>query len=432
MVNAIVFINESNYFMTEFKGFNDYKRFAYGLLVPFLLPVEKDGVKGYVMELPFIMSNERKNMVSYHLLNYIKIKPAFNRILNFFDRLEEGKCFYIFFEESSQDFYETCKETLKFYNVKFDHEFVKVQMNNYIVNNKILERILTENQKYYDLEYHSYFKKIYLGEKDKKKRICRFCGRTMADKISFIKDAHAIPAFMGNSKIFQNEECDECNAYFGETIEKDIDNYSKLFRVINGIKGRSGVPEVETSDKMVFYSDVEDVFVGPVVLSKNPNEKIEEGIDIKSDSKFIPTNVYRMFCKMFLSVINSENLCFFKETIDWVRYNISFLEKLPIAAICYLKNSKIIENPEIVTYIEKVTESIAPYAFMEFRFGNMVYVIQIPSQGNKDRLFYTIGSFDEFLKTIEQFKHVQFQYTDFSSNNFTTFKMKVYSINFNA
>ncbi|MEG2291265.1 MAG: HNH endonuclease [Clostridium sp.] len=425
MVNKITFINEEKYFITEFQNFNEYEFFCLKIIEPFLIPMENDGLKGYGMELPFIMNETGMKKVREHLGNYTSRDVKFNKILSFFNNIEYNKCFYIFVEEVTQELCETCKESLKFYNIKYDHDFVHLQMQGYLEFNDISHKITEQILKEYELVYHSYIKKIFLGEKDKKKRICRFCGKTMEEGVTYINEAHAIPAFFGNKTLFQNEECDECNSYFGENIEIDLDNYTKMFRVFSGIEGRNGIPEINNKDKKIFYSNVEEIFKGPVIVSLNKDNTVERNFEVKSENEFTPSNVYRIFCKMFFSVVNSEVVRMFDDIIKWIRYDEVILEKLPLIAFCFLPNKKL-ERPEIVTYIKKLDMKRVPYAFMEFRFGHFVYIIQIPSKKNKDQLIYKPDEFEAFLKKFKHFENANFQYKDFSSRDKTMLK-----INFN-
>jgi len=424
MVNMITFIDENKYFMTEFDNFNYFNLFYFNIIKPFLLQVERDGVKGYVLEHPFKMNKGSKKVVIDYLKSYTRQNNKFNKILSFFNNIDDDKCFYIFKDEFPQESCETCKESLRHYNVKYDHDFVHSQMQGYLEVDVLSQKIVDEILEEYELMYHRYTKKIFLGEKDKKKRICRFCGKSIGSGATFISEAHAIPALIGNKTLFQNEECDECNAYFGASIENDLDNYTKIFRIFAGIEGRNGIPELKCDGKEIFYSTLEDTFKGPVIISDYKSKDQEGKVEIESDSEYIQANVYRMFCKIFISVVDSEIVTIFNDTIKWIRFNKNILERLPLIAICFLPNKKL-EKPEVVTYIKKSKVGNVPFAFMEFRFGNLVYIIQIPSEGNKDELFYETNEFNCFLKKFKQFKNASFLYKDFSSKHKKKFKMNI-------
>lgn len=62
--------------------------------------------------------------------------------------------------------------------------------------------------------------KVHIGEPQRDKRVCRFCGRSMPD-VKFKKVAHALSESIGNKHIINNEECDSCNENFS-IIEQDF------------------------------------------------------------------------------------------------------------------------------------------------------------------------------------------------------------------
>ena len=77
--------------------------------------------------------------------------------------------------------------------------------------------------------------KTYLGAKETRK--CRFCNRTNED-VSFSKDAHVIPEFMGNKKLLSYFECDECNIKFS-IYEDSFAKFIGASRTISQIKGKT-------------------------------------------------------------------------------------------------------------------------------------------------------------------------------------------------
>lgn len=90
--------------------------------------------------------------------------------------------------------------------------------------NKTLEE-LQKLRSVYDIKSYGEFTKEWVGEPDKQKRVCRYCHRSMPE-VSFKKVAHTISEALGNKSIKTNDECDECNQFFGDTIEQDFLVYS--------------------------------------------------------------------------------------------------------------------------------------------------------------------------------------------------------------
>lgn len=102
----------------------------------------------------------------------------------------------------------------------------------------------------YELLGHYYYRnnappieRVLISGKDKKTKICALCSRN-DNEVSFSKEAHIIPAALGNNKYFSNEECNECNEKYGETLENELAQMFGLQRSISGIKGRS-LPKIK-------------------------------------------------------------------------------------------------------------------------------------------------------------------------------------------
>ncbi|NHZ46308.1 HNH endonuclease [Cupidesulfovibrio liaohensis] len=71
--------------------------------------------------------------------------------------------------------------------------------------------------------------------------VCRYCKKSAPD-VSFKNTAHTIPMSLGNINLVSGDECDECNHYFGNTLENCLGNFTIVERAIFGIKGRKRLP----------------------------------------------------------------------------------------------------------------------------------------------------------------------------------------------
>lgn len=87
---------------------------------------------------------------------------------------------------------------------------------------------------------------IYFGERSKK--ICIYCGKS-SDITSFKKEAHVIPAALGNRTLFNYNECDHCNEHIFSSVENELANYLMLDRIFIGAKKRNGFPKFKASSK---------------------------------------------------------------------------------------------------------------------------------------------------------------------------------------
>jgi hypothetical protein len=63
-------------------------------------------------------------------------------------------------------------------------------------------------------------------------RTCRFCGRSYPDA-PFSGYSHLLPKMIGNSNLYSEFECDDCNEGFSK-LEDDLANYLGISRSLSG------------------------------------------------------------------------------------------------------------------------------------------------------------------------------------------------------
>ncbi|WP_404338016.1 HNH endonuclease [Planococcus rifietoensis] len=83
-------------------------------------------------------------------------------------------------------------------------------------------------------------KRSFLGNKVDRK--CIYCGKS-EDEVTFEKDAHVIPAGLGNKILFNFEECDICNEEYFSVHENELANFLMLDRIFIGSSKRNGLPK---------------------------------------------------------------------------------------------------------------------------------------------------------------------------------------------
>lgn len=97
----------------------------------------------------------------------------------------------------------------------------------------------------YDLCMPRTDKHFNIGNAKKADRTCRFCGNSRKTGAQFNKEAHAIPAALGNKYLKLADECDDCNQYFGDKIEPTLVELLNIQRVFLGIEARGSLPTVK-------------------------------------------------------------------------------------------------------------------------------------------------------------------------------------------
>lgn len=190
-------------------------------------------------------------------------------------------------------------------------------------------------------------RKIYIGESDKTKRVCRFCGKTYKDT-KYQKKAHAISEALGNNTIFCNEECDVCNERFGETLEMELYRQFGILYSLYGVKGKKGKRKYVDENISISDEGVQ-IKVNSEVPSKEELAQSGFSFNVDGGLSYTPQNVYKCLCKFAISVIDKKYLCELQKTIDWISSD-EMLSKVPYVYIrnCYNEN-----HPMIAIYTSK-------------------------------------------------------------------------------
>ena len=129
--------------------------------------------------------------------------------------------------------------------------------------------------------------------KDNNGKKCRFCGRKEPE-VTFRKKAHAISEMLGNRSVLSDNECDECNAFFGDNLENDLGKYLGVIRTLTQIVGKGGVPSYKTKNKKarIDYTNkglVIQKVVGDEFLTLKDNSLIFSA----EREPYTPINVYK-------------------------------------------------------------------------------------------------------------------------------------------
>ena len=141
--------------------------------------------------------------------------------------------------------------------------------------NMITEKFIQKN---YNIIYKNYFlgfsnlnihSKYIIGNEKKMQILWEKYNKTVFSNI-----AHAIPQSIGNDLLFLNEECDECNHFFGEGIETHFDKIVKPYRAFYHIKGKNGIPSLKSKDKASRVDFNEKDKISVIQEKKEPSKNI--------------------------------------------------------------------------------------------------------------------------------------------------------------
>jgi len=247
-------------------------------------------------------------------------------------------------------------------------------------------------------------------------KICRFCSKAKPET-TFNTDAHTFPEFMGNKKLFSNDECDKCNSFFGNTIEKAAADFFLPNRAVLGVYGKGGNKQARTADGSLslFNGMVNGApHVIAVAHSKEAEKYIVEdsskGLTISVPRRpHVPIAVYKCFVKMAISVMTENELGDFADTISWLleqeQRNFYAAERKLWLKVIYVPNTKKSDYPPYWFYKLTDTQSNKNHVLFYTIWSGMCCGIEVPTSKNLNCLDITelINPYESKGYSIENF-----------------------------
>lgn len=368
-------------------------------------------------------TKELRFRINQYINKYKNKSPSLNRLNTFINTLEENENFYLLpaIENVSQTQLIKLQTSLSL--VHLDELGKDAYIKSF--NSNFSDFIDQYSMNGIDPKEVKGKKKI--GEGFKANRVCRFCNNKNEKPTTFAKEAHAISESLGNKKIILNEECDLCNEYFDQNIERDIDTYLKLyssfFRVknkdnkVSKIKGKNFSFEYINTTIDGHDRHIDFVLAHTPTNSESCNSDSEppKNVDLCFHQKIRKQNIYKSLVKFALSVIHDrKDLSEFNKAIEWIKSPTKFYEQLPKIAI--LKNYQFYcTEPALIVYISKNKKQGLPYAVGEFHYTFLTYIFIIPLFKSDEVEFSQQNNFDDFIKFFPQFKRMdEWSFEDFS------------------
>lgn len=360
-------------------------------------------------------TNELKDNFKAFVEAYKDKEPKLNQLNGYFKSLDENEHFYL---EVNNDV-----DTQKHIEISNMLTAIKHGESYETIKNQ-MDELFKDFWLNYELKVFDKNTKATIGEKDKTKRVCRFCGKK-APEVTFKSVGHAISEALGNKEIILNEECDDCNNKSGSKTEIDLIEYLRFYCVFYGIKGKEKIPEIKSPENLPVKEDGKnfglknDNGIKLEYFQTDDKEKIEDGVPInlalRSDKEIIAQNVYKTLCKYALSVIDSEHIPAFKETIKWINGEI-VIAKLPKVAML-VTNSFFDKHPRLTLYIRKNNNHELPFLVAELNFTALTFSFVVPLSTNDTKDFLDKTDYDNFWKTFKHYNKIKgWSYLDLSNN----------------
>lgn len=217
---------------------------------------------------------------------------------------------------------------------------------------------------------------VRIGEPDKRKRVCRYCGRKMPE-VTFKKDAHAIPDALGNKQLICNEECDKCNHRLS-TIEENLTSHMEYNRVRCLIPNKDGkIPEIEGRDFVARRNadGIPQIIVDgrKTTLRKNPDGSLS--LRINGAKPIYDNDIYKTLVKCVIGLLPTEELPHFKNTIKWIN-GVLFGDSYPSIYKAYIKDAN--TQPKCKIFLNQKQIPYSPYCTALLYTCDMVYLFVVP------------------------------------------------------
>ncbi len=351
-----------------------------------------------------VLKEKVNNFVSLHQ----KKRPDLNRINAFVRRIPTDEWFMVLPESPQDTRHEMhiCFYINAFNSTNNEDDALRLYWSQVDDLDREFGAIL-EN---YHLSVLDGAKRTIVGSGKKSERKCRFCGGRFVDGVKFTKKAHAISEALGNKGIVLGDECDECNQFFGNTIETHLVEFLNVNRAFLGTKGSEGIPQINYENALVTNVDGVMTVVADVDEFKGTT-LTGIGISLISNFEYIPIRMFKALCKMAISTIGDEDLENLTDTIRWMREEQDTAVKVAKVARA-VEHEGFTKTPQIANYVRKSGNMNLPHIVSEFRIGSWVFVFIVPFSSKDDRDFRCDADFDNFWITFKHYEKAEWLFDD--------------------
>lgn len=246
--------------------------------------------------------------------------------------------------------------------------------------------------------------KVYVGEPNKSKRVCRFCNATGIE--NFTEDsAHAIPDSLGNKLLFCNEECKTCN----HSLNKLEDDLISLMRVRQAMfkikrKKKSSAPHI-TGQDFVIRPDKEgnaDIYLMEEKMPVDWQRIRKFSVRLNLKYETVDQDIYRAFAKIALDLTPSEYIPQFTETISWIISGERFMtDSLPSIQYAILQDGIFYEQPIVELFFYRKGDAEKPFCLSYLRIYDMVYRFIVPFAAPDKGNFRKDSELTEFWQNLK-------------------------------
>ena len=301
-------------------------------------------------------------------------KYHIRKLKGFISKLQDGDLFY-YFNEDTTSIVERKTAIYCLSAMKSGHQWAERLHNDAFMYYSMM------NLKFTYISYGYDGIREDIGEIEKDKRVCRFCGKRMPD-VTFEKEAHAIQDALGNKLLFCYEECDICN----HDLALTEDNFRYLMdfrRAIYNIprKGSTKTPTI-IGKTFIIKADAHgkpELYLMEEELPE-PNERLNPFImHLELKTPINNERMYKALCKIVIDMLPKSELGHFTNTVKWITSKDWIPDALPSAKLTILQQKDISRQPTLDIFINnRGGEPDTPYCTAIVCLYDIAYMFVVP------------------------------------------------------
>lgn len=261
--------------------------------------------------------------------------------------------------------------------------------------------------------------KVYIGEADKNKRVCRFCKGTGIDRYKNV--SHALQEGLGNHLLFAYEECDACNSRFSNDIETPLFRFLEINRNLSRVKGKGS--SLHNQEGMNFHIHPDPLTKEHVVYIK---QEYVANVSCKGQTmgKIILYNkapvtfqgIYKALLKFAVDMIPSDRKRHFVKTGEWVHGDFDCSVLPPFS---YGEHSLFFEQPVLDLFFRNEHSPInSPYCTAVLYIFDSVFIYTVPFNDVDGNRYMTVKEVTSHLKLFKDQEYLDVQeWVEYDSND---------------
>ena len=261
--------------------------------------------------------------------------------------------------------------------------------------------------------------KVFAGELDIDKRVCRFCGKSGKD--IFKELSHAVQEALGNKLLFCNEECDECNHLLEKEVERHLYRFLEIPRTLADVTGKGS--RNHHLEGVNFHIHPDQTTLKPIVYVKQEHiindlykGKLTGKIHLYNKCEISFQGLYKALVKIAIDMMPEDKIQHFVKAGQWVHGDLDE-DKLPF--VLYGEHSDFFFQPVLDLFFRNEhSPKDSPYCTAVLYIFSSIFIYIVPSSDIDGDKF---SSPDSLLTHWNIFKKNQYlvvsEWEEFDSNN---------------